>query len=359
LTGCFLILATGSIVDRLGIRRSSLVSLLLWTAVFLLLANGEFFCEKISANGLNRQLFFAAFLYLCLSILRFFGQNMLPMLGRVQIVKTFDGRQGTAIAVSGVLVSITVGLAPRMMHFLANGDDWQGAYGTLAMVSFGAFIVFFLFFRDVDSSSAEFAKKREDLKKSLEIITRRELLREPIFWCITLTLCINAFIGSGTMVHIADIFRENGICSRVARNSQLYLCCASALVGPLFGKLVDGGKIKSCVLAILCVQFFGLVGLEFTKSTAGFLLYIVCLGGSWGGYGVLRTAAWSKIFGVKNIGSILGLIYFCSAIAGAVSVSLMSFSKELFGSYFHLMHLTECVIAAMALLVIRKFPTKV
>jgi hypothetical protein len=107
---------------------------------------------------------------------------------------------------------------------------------------------------------------------------------------------------------------------------------------------------------LLFVQFFGLIGLELSENIFGFWTYVICIGASWGGYGILKTASWSKIFGEKNLGAILGVVYFASSIAGATAVSLMGFSKEYLGSYFHMTHLVECAIVLTAALVIKKFP---
>jgi hypothetical protein len=282
---------------------------------------------------------------------------MLPMLGRIQLVKVFSGKQGMAIAMGGVFVAIFSGLSPRIMHFLSDGNGWQNAYVTLSAVALIAFAVFFVLFVDVGQTTGVGpGKQRVGLKKAWEDISKKKLLKMPIFWCIMLPVCINSFIGSGSMVHIADIFEENGRSADIARDSCFYYCCISPLAGIFFGKLVDSNKIKHGILTMLGMQFFALIGLELSKNIFGIFMYALCIGCTWGGYGVLKTAAWSKIFGEKNIGSILGLIYFCSAVVGAVSVSMMSFSREFFGSYFHLMHAIGVVILVIMAFVIKYFP---
>jgi hypothetical protein len=342
------------VVDEIGVRKSTLGALLIWTFVFFVLGN----CEKfyvLFANVFSRSAYLILFLYLNFSLLRFLGQSMLPMLGRIQLVKTFSENQGFAIAMSGIFSATVSGGAQHIMHFLTRGGEWQSAYKTLAVVAVGVFVVFFLFFEDVPSG-IKFSPQPGGIVEPQIKISRRKLLKMPVFWCIALPVCINSLIGSGSMVHIVDIFRENGIGSRFARDSCFYLCCISVLTGPLFGRQIDQNKIKRCILMMLCLQLLGLIGLESCGSILGIALYVICTGSSWGGYGILKTAAWAKIFGDRDIGSILGLIYFSSAIVGAIGVSLMSFSSTHLGSYSHLMHAIEAVIIGVIIFVIRKFP---
>jgi predicted MFS family arabinose efflux permease len=355
-TGCILVLLSSHVIDKFGLRKSTLGALLLWALVFFMLGNGENFYGLFS-NILSRQLYFALFIYLNFSLLRFLGQNMLPMLGRIQLVKTFSKNQGVVIAISGMFAAIVAGSSPHIMYFLSR-DGWQNAYKLLAVLGFIVLAIFFFLLRD-RRIGKQIPAQPIEIKETLEKISRRKLLKMPIFWCIIFPLCINSLIGSSLMIHIIDIFRENGIDSKVARDSCFYLCCISVFAGPIFGKQVDQNRIKRCALLMLCLQFLGLLGLTASKSIWGCVVYVVCIGSSWGGYGVLKTATWAKIFGNRDISLILGLIYFVSAIVGAIGVSLMSFSSTHFGSYFHLINAIEIIILGAIIFVFRKFPRKV
>jgi predicted MFS family arabinose efflux permease len=353
ITGCFLVLASGGLVDRFGVRKITLSSLAIWTLVSATLSVDEFLYAKLFAGFLSRTVFFTAFLYVCLSTMRFLGQSMFPMLGRMQIVKNFSKKQSIAMALNGMFCTLSSGVAPRIMRFLAKSGSWQSAYMALSITSLAAFTAYFFLFRDCADRALETDEK---LPKIPVTGLRRKLIKMPKFWCITLTLCINAFIGSGSMVHIVDIFRENGIGKDFAINSTFYACCVSIISGFIFGRRLDRSGIRFCLLMLLFVQFFALVGLETSKNAAGFWTYIVCIGSSWGGYGIMKTVSWSKMFGGKSLGAILGVVYFASAIVGAAGVFLMSLSREHFGSYFPLMRLIECVIALTAIFVVKKFP---
>ena len=76
-------------------------------------------------------------------------------------------------------------------------------------------------------------------------------------------------------------------------------------------------------------------------------------------YNALLTAAWHKLFGAQNMGTILGLVCFMSTIVSSFSVPLMSFSKSIFGSYFVLMRCIMAVIACLIIFTVWKFPSDI
>jgi hypothetical protein len=106
---------------------------------------------------------------------------------------------------------------------------------------------------------------------------------------------------------------------------------------------------------MLLLQLFGLAGLETTGSVLGFWTYVVCIGSTWGGYGVLMATALAKVFRGKNLGTILGMAHALASVSGAIGVPLMSFSRGNLGSYFHATHFLGCISFCTLFFVLRKF----
>jgi predicted MFS family arabinose efflux permease len=131
---------------------------------------------------------------------------------------------------------------------------------------------------------------------------------------------------------------------------------ATIIAGFPFGKLVDLGKIKFAVLLMLLVQFLGLTSLNFAQNWWCIMLYALSMGTAWGAHRVLLIAAWSKIFGQKHIGEILGVVYFLSTLSSASGVPMMSLFKHQFGSYFVLIYILQFAIISCAIFCLRKFP---
>jgi MFS family permease len=356
ITGCFLSLLGGFLVDKIGIRRTTLFALLVCTVVFFTLGNTKFLCTKVSNAPAIRLWFATAFLYFNLSALRCFGPNMFPMLGRMQIAKTFNKVPGIAIGVSGAFFSIATGYWPSIMRFLAKNENWQNAYKTLGIVGCVTIVVFFVLFHDIPPDHNTFVQNPMNPSKYSDITSQKEFLRMPIVWGLMSILCLTSFIGTGVTVHICDIFQKNGIDSQIAIRSYKYMGYGIVFAGLLFGRQIDKNRVKTCLLLLLFSQFFGLVGLKIVHTTFGLILYIVGTGCFWGGYGITRQVVWSKIFKGRDMGSILSVAYCTSTVAGAMGVSVLSFAKTLSGSYFYLVYAVESILLCMVFLTILKFP---
>lgn len=356
ITGCFLSLFGGLLIDKIGIRRATLFTLLVCTVVFFTLGNTQFLCTKVSNSPVFRFWFAIAFLYFNLSVLRCFGPNMFPMLGRMQIAKIFNKAPGIAIGFSGAFFSIATGYWPSVMRFLSKNENWQNAYKTLGIAGCVALVIFFALFRDIQSECTTFVQNPTKPSQCSGVISQKEFLRMPIFFGLMSVLCLTSFVGTGVTVHICDIFRKNEIDPLVAIKSYKYMGYGIVFAGLFFGYQIDKNRIKICLLMLLFSQFFGLVGLKIAHTTSGLIMYVVGMGCFWGGYGIIRQVVWSKIFRGKDTGTILGIAYCASTVAGATGVSVFSFAKTLCGSYSYLIYVVKSVLLCMIFLTIVKFP---
>lgn len=354
MTGCFLGLLGGLLVDKIGIRRTTLVALLMCTAVFFALGNTQFLCTKFSNSPTMRIVVTVIFLYFNLSILRCFGPNMFPMLGRMQIAKTFSKAPGIVVGLSGVFFSIATGYWPSIMRFLSGNENWQNAYKTLGIIGCVTLVVFFILFHDINPKHTTFVNNSIGSLEHLGTLSQKEFLRTPLFWGLMSILCLTSFIGTGVTVHICNIFQKNSIDPLIAIKSYKYMGYSIVFAGLLFGHQIDRRGIKTYILMLLFSQLLGLIGLEIAHNIFGLSMYIVGMGCFWGGYGILRQVVWSKIFKRKNIGSILSIAYCSSTVAGAIGVSILSFSNELLGSYFYLIRVVESILICIIFLTVRK-----
>lgn len=356
--GCFGVLISSKLVDRFGIKRSLLITLPLWICTLICFGSCSRF-HSLVQNIIPDTIFYVIFFTSLIFILRFLGQNMLPLLGRMQIVRIFTNKQGLAIASCGLFVSICNGITPSFMRWLTPGNDWQHTFCILSISGIALFMVVLVFLKNNHVATVQTNSNLKPNELHITFYSRKNLLKMPVFWCITSALCLNAFIGSGTVVHIVDIFREKNVSESIALSSYIPLCIVTTIAGFIFGKLVDCNYIKLSILLMFLAQFLGLTGITLAEYKVCIILYIVSIGSTWGGYGVLLTAAWSKIFGQQHIGNILGLVYFLATITGAISVPLMSFFKYIFGSYSILLTVIRLIIIACAIFCIQKFPKKI
>ena len=362
MTGCFLVLFSGKLIDRFGLWRSTSFILVVWTLLLILVGRGDSFYAAIFSHFCTKKFYFVIFLYLSLSLLRFLGQNMLPVVGRMHIVVNFDKKSGLVMSFIGAFVSLLTGLAPRVMHFLSGNDTWYMVYERLAMASViltVGYMSFVIIHKKCFSRKVVIKSSNNDVLdiSNERVLTRKELMKKSIFWCIMFPLCLNSFIGSGTTVHIVDIFRSAGESGKIAINSYLYLSAVTVIASFMFGNLADKGRIKESMIIMLFCQFFGLIGLEHANKLCGFLAYVVCIGASWGGYAIFMAVAWIKFFSKANLGLVFGVAQFLSSVVGSLGVILMSRSKTMFESYFVLFHAIEFIIIGAICFVVCRMKT--
>jgi cyanate permease len=276
----------------------------------------------------------------------------------MQIVRTFTGATGIAVAICGLFISSFRGIVPQVIRFLSEGKGWEYAFRVLSLFGFVIILLVAFFLRNQNDDKPVRRRPKEGEKcMQIAFVSRRRLLKTPIFWCMASALCLNEFIGSGTAIHIVDIFREKGVSENIALSSYIPMSISTVIAGFCFGKFVDLGHIKLAVLLMFLTQLLGLMGLDFAPNWACIVLYAVSIGASWGGHRVLLTVAWSKIFGQKHSGEILGFIYCLLTVVGAISVPLMSLFKHQFGTYFFLIHILQISVVLCATVCAKKFPS--
>jgi hypothetical protein len=88
----------------------------------------------------------------------------------------------------------------------------------------------------------------------------------------------------------------------------------------------------------------------------GFVAYILCMGFAWGAYNITISAAFSEVFGHKNISNILGIVYSLLMVTEAGSIPLMSISRTLMGSYFIFIRCIILMIISSIIFVALNFP---
>ena len=352
----------GVLIGKIGIKKSVMVTLLLWTTVLALLGWSASFYDSIFVGILNKKTYFIVVFSLALPLLRFFAKSMMIMLGRIQIMEIFHKNYGMAFAIVGVAMSIIAGLAPRIMHNLSSGGLWCDAYSSLATFSVFSFFIFLFFFPNTSSRKFTDGKLNfvEDKNLGSSNINDRfhilKLLKQRIFWCLTLPIIIQASILGGIAIHVVDIFDEKGLNPSTARGSYLYMSCCVIAANFVFGKIFSKRTLKSCILAMLFFQLCGLIGLNMVSTKTGFVAYILCMGFAWGAYNITISAAFSEVFGHKNISNILGIVYSLLMIIEAGSIPLMSISRTLMGSYFIFIKFIILMIISSIIFVSLNFP---
>ena len=120
----------GRLMDRLGIRKTMVLSSLAMGLVVVYLSLADRIANVFSALTGKPINWLISFLVIGMGFFmaRFFGQGMLSMTSQAMTGKWFDKRRGRVLAISGSVGSLSFSLAPIVFDRLIQMLGWRGAW---------------------------------------------------------------------------------------------------------------------------------------------------------------------------------------------------------------------------------------
>lgn len=357
----------GQWIDRYGVRRIALAAcvVLAGTLVLLSSVDGLIAAFGWTVGGAGAALLMCLLFFL----LRFSGQGLLTLTSRTMLGRWFDKRRGLVAAGSGAFVGFGFSAAPLLLLFWIERSGWRDAWREMALVLLFVGIAAALFFRDrpeevglevdggspvpVDQdleraaegsglevrgwdvgggASAE-VPEREEMAVAVLDVPRAVAIRTLGFWMLTVTISIQALVGTALTFHIVDLGAEHGLAAARAVRLFLPMSMVSIAVGFLVGWLVDRAPMVRLVQLMLvaeAIAFFGPIHLD---AVVGRAAMVIGWGIAGGCYGPLTVAALPRLFGRAHLGAISGVMTMCLVIASALGPAIFALSRSLSGSY--------------------------
>lgn len=322
----------GTVLDRLGARRTAMLAAIGLGATLLLLSS----IDKVVAALPGSELAAVAALVVGFYCLRFTGQGMLTMVSRTMLGRWFQRRRGLAAGISGVFVSFGFGYAPRLFDDWIAAAGWRGAWRQMAaLLIVGMGSLAYLFYRNdpescglrMDGEPSEGARRDTDEGA----FTRGQAVRTLAFWAVTSALAFQALVVTGITFHIVDLGSEAGLERADAVRVFLPMSVMSTAVGLAGGVLADRLPIRALLVAMMGAQALGVFAA--TNLDEHFWLAVVGLGVSGGLFNPISTVAFPRFFGRRHLGAIAGIEMMCLVVASSLGPSLLALSRDLFGSY--------------------------
>lgn len=316
-------LICGTLSDRFGSRRLLIVGGMLFIIGTLLMSQVQTLWQ----------------LYLCFGVIMALGRSAAAVPLTALVTKWFTRNQGLALALSQ---SQNVGPAvfAPLSVFLLSQYSWRGAYLWLGVGSF-LIIPMALLMRDYRTNAAPTrafspgAWRAQDLPAHPQPIslTLSQAMGTRAFWTLNLMVlgccvCHSCILLHG-FNHMTDMGLSGTTASRVAA-----VMAISGMIGKIAsGLLADriGGKWAiaiSLFLQAVMIPFF-----VHAHNVSSFFAWAVLFGFGYGGPMPVYAMLFREYFGIRSIGSILG-VFFMIAAVGMGSGGLMGgVMYNLFGSY--------------------------
>ncbi|AKH41128.1 MFS family permease [Altererythrobacter atlanticus] len=334
LTGAIVYPLAGRYADRHGTRR-------------MILAGNALLALSVGALALTSGSLFQFYLtYLAIGI---FGALPATAIFSKLVAEWFDENRGTALGVTaGLGNGLGAVLIPILAAVLVSREGWRAGYvGIAAVILLVGFPIFFFLLKDAPGSAG---KETGSGTRAIEGLSLAEAVRLPIFWLIMIAIAAGGGISTAVLSHVVPILGDRGF----SLATGTAVVSIFALVGSIWqiatGRILDRTKGPQVVVPMYGLAILGLLLLEFGQSTMLLLIGGVCLGIALGSqFGSLPFFI-ARYFGLKNFGTIIGVMYSGVIAAQGITPVLLDLAYDSQGTYRGAIYVCIAVMALGSLL---------
>ena len=312
LLGAAICLPIGRLFDRIGLRATSVVLLILLSGVVWTMSG-------LAGGGLA--------LFALVLATRALGQSALSVASITAVGKSFDRRVGMAMGVYSVLLTVFFAAAFTAVGTSVREDGWRTAW---RLVAFGLLVIapLVLLLREQSISPDQGSA---DSSRSLSL---QDALRTPAFWVFGGATSLFGLVSSGLGLFNEAVLAERGF------DQQTYVrfLAGTAVVG-LCGQFACGWLSTHWPMPrLLGIAMFlyaaALTTLPVLTTHTHLWLFALFIGLSGGMITVMFFAVWRQAFGPRHLGRIQGAAQMLTVLASAIGPLIFAQSASWTGSYF-------------------------
>lgn len=259
-----------------------------------------------------------------------------PTVWSAAVNSRFDKARGVALSFALCGTGLTAIFAPLVGGALLNEFGWRWAYAGIGAVWFALSmpLVLLFFYGASDLDRKKLGAKKAVPAEMLAGTGFKEAMRSAAFYKIALGSFLVMMIVTGGVVHFIPMLTERGFDRTTA------VSLASAIGFATFaGRLVTGwlldhlpphwvGGVAFAMPGIACLAIVTLDG-----STAQALICALLLGTSAGAEVEVASYLSSRYFGMRNFGTLFGLIGGLISLATGVGPAITAMTFDQLGSY--------------------------
>lgn len=337
----------GMLVDRFGARRVAVPGLLLSGACF-------------AAFGLMSGPFYQwVLIWVAYTIA---STATRTLVWSSSISAAFTSGRGLALAVLLCGTAIASALGPTVTRLLIDEWGWRGGYIGLGIGWAGfALTLAVLLFHDVRGPNARVsgAATQATPPQLPGGLTVREAIRSTILQRIGLAMFLQALMGASIMVHIVPMLTADGLTLTEATT-----IAAVVGVGSIAGKLISGWLIDRVSGSLLPMIGYGGPGIAYAlllhaDGSVEILTFAVFVLGYCSGASLqLATYLTTRYAGLRNFGTIFGLLSSLMAAAAGIGPLVAGGIFDLTGGYALLLMagVPAAIMAALAVFRLGPYP---
>lgn len=161
----------------------------------------------------------------------------------------------------------------------------------------------------------------------------KEALHTKQFWMLCITMLTIWFCANSLIVHLTPHAIDSGISPSMA--ARLISILGGVSIAGRIGIATLGDRIglRKALLGCFILTLLMLSWLYFSTEYWQFVLFVLIYGFGHGGFFALISPLLAEMFGTKALGSLFGIVTFCSTVGGAVGPLILGMVFDNTGSY--------------------------
>jgi len=325
----------GRAIDRYGVRRVSLTSIVL-------------FAVSIAALSLtpSSPAVFIAMAGLCGLLSA--GQAPLPYAKAVS--SWFDERRGLALGIAMTGIGIGATLVPQFARAVIAAYGWRTGYVALGVLMLiVAFPAVAIFIREPDARERAFGYTDGVVPG----LTVGESLRTSSFWLLAIPVFLVVTTINGIIGHLVPLLTDRGLEVRQA-TATLSVVGLSTIAGRLVsGYLLDRYFAPMVTAVVFLLPLAGVTMLALGTAGTAPVLAAMTLGFGLGAEIDVIGFMVSRYFGLRAYGEIYGCMFAIFTVGTGLGPVLMGLSFDATGSYTFTLTVFAMALIVASLLVSR------
>lgn len=294
--------------------------------------------------ALSFNVWMLAFFYATLASFSNAGAMFTPI--TPLIARWFVRRRGAALSFITAGGSAGAMLLLPFAAYLLELASWQVALGAIAAILLVLVLPLLLIVvRDRPSSMglrpdgdaptmADGSQRPPVYDGPLTVTHWKQAYHSAPMWQLTLTYVVCGVTTAVIAVHFISFAKTEGISETPAAFAFGLLSFANMSSVLIMGFFIsDRVQRKNALTVIYAVRGVGFLALLVMPSSIGLWVFAVIAGSSWLATVPQTSALTAEVYGVRNVGSITGMLTMVHMCAGAVAVLLAGLAFDYFGSY--------------------------
>ncbi len=215
---------------------------------------------------------------------------------------------------------------------LALGN-WEGAFLLLAGLTFVIALMSVALVREFPNNGNSKGSGKAGRAPQLTGLAVGEVVRGSTFYLVCFSLILGSFTYSAILPQVADHLITSGMSLETAARA-MSLLAAFGMAGKFsFGYLSELVTARRMMMVSLTGQAFFIVMMVMFPTPPIAWLAVPLFGLFMGSYGALINLVAQETFGLKNFGSIAGLMSLAMGVSGMLGPFLSGQSFDRLGSY--------------------------